>query len=75
VIEDATRWSVIADLNAQVLARLANDDAVSPDATDADRRLVISRWTFPLHSLDLAKLEVKVEDLQELRGQRLSAYP
>jgi hypothetical protein len=54
-----------------VLAQLDNDGAALPDATDVDRRKVISRWTFPLHSLDLTEIDVKVKDLQEFRERRL----
>lgn len=73
VIKDTTRWPVVANLNARVLAQLDNDGAVLPDATDADSRRVISQWTFPLHSLDLTEIDVKVKDLQELRERRLAA--
>ncbi len=73
VIEDATPWPVFAKLNARVVAQLDNDGAALPDATDADRRKVISRWTFPLHSLDLAEVDVKIKDLQELRERRQAA--
>ena len=73
VIKDATPWPVVAKLNARVLAQLDNDGAALPDATDADRRKVISQWTFPLHSLDLTEINVKVKDLQEFRERRLAA--
>ena len=73
VIEDATPWPVVASLNARVLAQLDNDRAALPDATDADSRRVICQWTFPLHSLDLTEIDVKVKDLQELRERRLAA--
>ena len=55
VIEDATRWSVAADLNAEMLARLDEEGAALPGARDAYGRRVISQWTFPLHSLDLTE--------------------
>jgi hypothetical protein len=71
-IEDATPWPVVANLNAQVIAQLDNDGAGLPDATDADSRWA-SEWTFPLHSLDLTKIDVKVKDLQELRKRSLAA--
>ena len=73
VIEDATPWPVVANHNARVLAQLDNDGAALPDATHADRQRVISQWTFPLHSLDLAEIDVKVKDLQELRERCLAA--
>lgn len=34
---------------------------------------MINRWTFPLHSLDLTEIDVKVKDLQELRERHLAA--
>jgi hypothetical protein len=73
VIEDATPWPVVANPNVRVLGRLDNDGAALPDATDADSRRVISQWTFPLHSLDLTEIDVKVKDLQEHRERRLAA--
>lgn len=73
VIDDATRWPVVARLNARVLAQLDNDGAGLPDATDADRRKVINQWMFPLHSLDLTEIDVKVKDLQEFRERHLAA--
>ncbi len=73
VIEDATPWPVVANLNSRVLAQLDSDGAALPDATDADSQRVISQWTFPLHSLDLTEIDVKVKDLQELRERRLAA--
>jgi hypothetical protein len=73
VIEDATRWSVVADLNAEMLARLDEEGAAMPGAKDAYSRRVISQWTFPLHSLDLTESDVKLKDLRELREKRLAA--
>ena len=76
VISKATRWSVVRDLNAQMLARLDEDRGATPGAMDAYSRRVISQWTFPLHSLDLTPTDVKIKDLQQLRERRLAAqYP
>jgi hypothetical protein len=73
VIEHATRWSLVAKLNARALTRLDDDGAALPGAMDAYGRRVISQWTFPLHNLDLIVSDVKLEDLQELRERRLAA--
>jgi hypothetical protein len=54
------------------LTRLAEGGAVLPDATDADARSVIEEWTFPLHSLDLSEIDMKVKDLLELRERHLA---
>jgi hypothetical protein len=59
-----------------MLARLDEDAAAMPGAREAYTRRVISQWTFPLHSLDLTPIDVKVKDLQQLRERRLAAqYP
>ncbi|MEV0403525.1 hypothetical protein [Actinoallomurus sp. NPDC050550] len=73
VIDDATQWPVVANLNREVLTRLSNDGAVLSDATEADTQRVINQWTFPLHDLDLREIDVKVKDLQELRERHLAA--
>lgn len=74
VIENATRWPVVAGLNHKVLAQLHDDGVVLPEGTSADARRVINQWTFPLHGLELREIDVKIKDLQDRRERRERAF-
>lgn len=72
-IEDSTHWSTVAGLNQRVVTRLVDEGAWLSEATVEDARLVMDRWTFPLHGLDLNEVEVPVAELKAQREQWLAA--
>lgn len=73
VIEDDTHWTSVAALNKRVVTQLTEANLVLPDATTDDARLVIDRWTFPLHSLDLDEVRVPLKELQARRDEHLAS--
>lgn len=65
-LDDSMRWLMAHDLNHQTIVSLA-DAGVSERATQADARLVVDHWLFPLYSLDMSPVEESLEELRQLR--------
>lgn len=53
VIDSATHWQTVAQLNRRILARLGDQEPHFSTATADDRRRVVDSWGFPLTSVDL----------------------
>lgn len=65
-LDDSTHWLTARDLNHQTVGSL-EDAGVSERATQADARLAVDHWLFPLYSLDMSPVEVSLEELRQLR--------
>ena len=63
-IDANSHWRDIELRNRQVLEAAHDAGLFKPEATKDDVALILDRWTFPLHSLDLRKREVTDDELQ-----------
>lgn len=67
IITPGLGWHENVRRNQLILVDLWNEKAFHPGATDADVNLILERWTFPMGTLDLRKIHVTDEELDEER--------
>ena len=70
-IEDSTHWQEARALNRRIVEDLVKKGLSLPDASNEDADRVTDRWTFPLSGLDLAQLEVSMEELEAQRARHV----
>lgn len=66
-VEDDTHWSEIEAINKKILQQLDASGLCNNDLTQADVRLALEHWTFPLGGVDLTPIKVTVTELQDER--------
>lgn len=65
VPEDSTRWGEVETRSMATLERLRSAGLMT--GSDQDESLILDRWTFPMHSTELDRIKV---DLDELRDRQ-----
>jgi hypothetical protein len=68
-VEDDTHWSEIEAINKRILQQLDAADLCSGDLTQADVRLALGQWTFPLGGVNLTPIKVTATELQNERDR------
>jgi len=67
-----TPWTEVRPRIERTIQELRDHGLVTVTLTENDVRLVLAAWPFPLHSVDLEKMEIDVSALDERRGRFLA---
>lgn len=66
-IADSMSWPEVAGRSVGILRVLGAEGAHNPAFSAEDAELIRERWTFPMHGLDLSRLQVTEEELRKER--------
>src|SRR5207244_12405033 len=61
------RWNAIKSRNLETVTRLNDANLSNSQFTQRDADRIVRDWTFPLHSMDMNKIDIDLEDLRKVQ--------